>query len=879
MESSLQEYPALLASLQPNHAATVLNDRINVINKVNSDIAEWLRERRRVEDQYVASLRKLAKRPMQDHGAALGVFQIPWKRIVSSTESLAESHETFSSKIEADVAKPLKEYSSKNTNMQSMPNIQSDLAGLAKSVETTQKKADKMKGSKSSEKTTKAANDARQQWESRAPYVFEQLQAVDENRVNHLRDVLTQLETHELDLTERNRKSAENCLNALLGVQTEDEIKRFVTKIGGGTAATGGSGVGIGTSSARHTPTTSETTAPLPEPPKIGQDDTASQLSGRSAHSPPTPAPQPQPRQTAFGGLRRLGTVMHRRKSIVGGPNSGFIQEKKPRGPFGTRRGGSTSQDSQQPASPTPPQTAQTEALSITSHDDASIRPTSARRGTSNDQMEPISEGQQTPTATNGVEITGTTLQEEPQKITGNGTDAEGFSTRPDTIDEITRLQKEASAAEEASPNLTIRDQPIHEDENAAQQAMSEMANQLRLQAQHSGIRRNVGTLRGRRDVRNTVFVPNNVTAEQELSGQSPGIAMPPVSPQPPKAVASPPSVSEDRAVSDTTSVHSSHTLHTLAGPITHPDLHEPGLNASITETVSAWFEGGVATKSYAVGEVALAYNPAGDSSPKPERIRLDNFQILEKVAANPNFITEAALPSHSLKGKERETGDDEKTGEYTVSLPIITRSTPTVAFKYQIHTDPSNPAAYAPVIFTPTWNLEEKQASVIVTYTPNPSYTSQDTIILKNVVLTVNLDLSEDENDTSREIARATKVVMYPNVGATFRRKLSAVVWKMPEFQVKAGEDGKFLARFSTDVSWPRKGAVEAKFEVHTTTSNPRLGVSACYPNANSEHRDIDPFADEIPGTVGAEPKPNLKAWKEVPASRKLVAGKYLCA
>lgn len=33
---------------------------------------------------------------------------------------------------------------------------------------------------------------------------------------------------------------------------------------------------------------------------------------------------------------------------------------------------------------------------------------------------------------------------------------------------------------EEPSPNLTIRDQPIHEDENAAQQAMSDVASRLR---------------------------------------------------------------------------------------------------------------------------------------------------------------------------------------------------------------------------------------------------------------------------------------------------------------------------------------------------------------------------------------------------------------
>lgn len=307
-----------------------------------------------------------------------------------------------------------------------------------------------------------------------------------------------------------------------------------------------------------------------------------------------------------------------------------------------------------------------------------------------------------------------------------------------------------------------------------------------------------------------------------------------------------------------------------------HPNLHEPGLNASIVETVSSWFSDGAATKSFVVGELALAYNPTGDPSPETERVRLDNFQILEKVAANPHFVTEAS-PAQSLKAKDKETSDYEKTGEYNIALPIITRPSPTVAFKYQVHLDKSELSSYSPVIFTPTWNLEEFQASVIVSYALNPSFTSLDSFTLKNLVLTVNLDLSPDEtSDHPREIARATQAVMYPNVGATFRRKQSAAVWKIPDFEVKSGTDGKFLARFTTAASWPRKGKVEAKFEVNTSNNEARLGLSACAAPTTAQ-KEIDPFADEIPGTVGAEPKPNLTAWKDVSVSRKLVAGKYV--
>ena len=130
--------------------------------------------------------------------------------------------------------RPLKDYQTKNREMQAISTIQGNLIAVARELESAQKKASKVSAGKSSaNKVANATSDfeaANQQWESQAPYVFEQLQALDESRVNHLRDVLTQLETHEVDQIERNRATAESCLNELLGIDTKDEISTFVAK-------------------------------------------------------------------------------------------------------------------------------------------------------------------------------------------------------------------------------------------------------------------------------------------------------------------------------------------------------------------------------------------------------------------------------------------------------------------------------------------------------------------------------------------------------------------------------------------------------------------------------------------------------------------------
>jgi hypothetical protein len=329
-----------------------------------------------------------------------------------------------------------------------------------------------------------------------------------------------------------------------------------------------------------------------------------------------------------------------------------------------------------------------------------------------------------------------------------------------------------------------------------------------------------------------------------------------PISPSA-KHAASPSNATEDHTLSDTTSIRSSHTLHSISGPVAHPELHEPGLNASIIETVNAWFSEGAITKSFVVGELALAFNGTPEVATEKVRVRLDNFQVLEKVAANPHFTREI---------KDQDQSDD-KMGEYDIVTSNIIRPVPTVAFKYQVHINPEDTSAFCPVIFKPAWNIEEFQASVIIFYSLNPAFASsasKESITLTNLVLTVNLDTSPQED---REAVHATSAVMYPNTGAVFRRKQSAVIWKIPEFEVNSGSDGKLLVRFSTANSWPQKGKVEAKFEVRSAEAGSRLGISAASQQSEVVRTGTDPFADESgPGQ-----------WKDVPTIRKLAAGKYI--
>jgi hypothetical protein len=120
--------------------------------------------------------------------------------------------------------------------MQNMHTMSANLSTIAKELEEAQERADKLtkKGGKAStikvDTATAKLESASQQWESQAPFIFETLQALDEQRCNHLRDVLTQLQTHEVDHADRLKATANDVLNTVLEISTPREIETFAQR-------------------------------------------------------------------------------------------------------------------------------------------------------------------------------------------------------------------------------------------------------------------------------------------------------------------------------------------------------------------------------------------------------------------------------------------------------------------------------------------------------------------------------------------------------------------------------------------------------------------------------------------------------------------------
>lgn len=844
----------------------------------------------------------------------------------------------LASKIEVDVERPLREFAHSNREMAAMANMQGNLSHIARDVDRAKQKADKLQGKGDSNKMANATSDletAQAQWESQAPYVFESLQSADESRWNHLRDVLTQFQTHEVDQVEKHRVSAEQVLNILLNVETLDEIKTFALH------------------AVENRPTTQASSAPtMPTPTRSatagsGLGRTASHASEEN-HQPVAPLPEKK-EKGPLKGLKRLGTVMGRRRESKQPQQLQAMSEspeRKPKSsPFNSFRGRlGSSKDTPTLA---PPDEHQRPSSPLRAGSEI-MEPPSERPSQEPRERSPVHEEHAagtngfglaagagsaagTPGAagfaanipngshqsdlaeifpSNAAEAERAPVPPAPPVVAEPERDNEGYSVPSRDVDPITQAQQDAADAGENAPpqfNVNIRNAPIEDEQSADNQAvMASMANKLQMVSRHqicspastdsilqqAPPQRKLGTVRGRREMRNSYIpppieqqIPEDKPAEPSLAplataepapveravepvqnetaspapalatlpsspgGFSPGVVaastfspFSPTEPTSPMRPASRPAQLGADLAGDTQSIRSGRSLTSTGsqGAHRHPELHEPGLNSSIIETISARLENGKLTTSSLIGEIALAYNPPDFSTPfGTESIRLDNFASLEKVAPNPAFISATA----------------NKEGEYNLNLGGVAKTQ--IAFKYQ-----TAGSQHAPLLVSLATKIEPTQTSIIASYSLNPSFplpAGRDSLTLSNVVLALTLEGAKASSCQSKPVG-------------TFSREKNLIFWPLGDVKLAAGaQPAKLLARFATDAE-AKAGAVEARWELSGAENveglGSEVGVSVKGENgaAGAQGEAADPFADE-----------EATAWREVRGERKLVSGHYV--
>ena len=331
--------------------------------------------------------------------------------------------------------------------------------------------------------------------------------------------------------------------------------------------------------------------------------------------------------------------------------------------------------------------------------------------------------------------------------------------------------------------NLALAQAPIEETEEERQAALAKM--QQTLQSGPTQPTRRGTVARGRRDVRNTMFAPGGLGGDlSQFGGSSPSATSPQSS-----TLGSPFGQSNGNGAardvppivtrqSSTSSVTSNNPFDSpsvaAAGGLSQSTMAtstEPGLRASLTETVNVIMKSSSTSKVQVSGEIHLSLRSTDiNSNSGPIHIRLNAFESLEKIAPNPAYL--AQVP--------------DKPGEYFLNSEVLANASRssgnpkgTLLFRYQVHVQPGKEDSVIPLVLEPAFSCKDGETRMILNYkSPSPS-------TLQNVSLIAAFNPGPSVSN-----------VQTKPLGGVWSPSTRRLTWNIGQVQ----EAGKLIARFTSE-------------------------------------------------------------------------------
>ncbi|TIB90103.1 hypothetical protein E3Q19_02868 [Wallemia mellicola] len=766
-------YADALINARPGDSVSALQTRLKKAAILQEEMANFFQARASVEMQYAASLNKITRsKPFISDVQLLnrtGLGAV-WDDLQDELFQVSVLHEKLAKKISEQIEKPLR-MSSQSGEWGSLPQSDSDMNRLIKSVDENQKNVNKVSGllsdclwglicyqaqrkvDSTGGKKADAANaklsqaqqtyaNAQQNFITMAPSYFTSYQIADSNRLQELKSVFVKWETIQSETNQSKQTLNENNLADILNWSTEGDLNDYLTQVSALLGITGVNGTPTGISQAA-------------EPPRPAHNRSTSTL-----------------RDNATGVRSSIAnTFFNRHRSKSNPSRESYIA--------------TPDNDNAPPV----PAISDNFRPSSTMGDLSALNHPAAQSAT---QLDPVNEDlmdTREPEAQEAVEAT-----EAPGPLPAIGIPASlqpGNQQAPPVqqMQQPQQLQQQLPSQMQP-PQQSMEAQtfpatgserglsPVatgNEEEDEA--AMSKVRQSLIAAAP---IQRRPTALRGRRDVRQTMFVndvPDDMPLSEALKQKSNNpfatTGTPSTQLNTKKSfdtVETPPNERTLSMTSQTPSLTPSIQQRNIVDPFEGTDHFVEGVKPAITESVNVLIKSGEILKVMITGEVSLLYKPSSILPSSPPVIRLNAFEELEKVAPNPQYLRQV----------------EEKHGEYYIDLDNLQKApnNKALVLKYQLYISTSKFKEYVPLISTMKWRYEPTTHSAIVNYNLNQeSRLIKKNDILKDVQFTIPIN--------AKNVQSKPQGVYSPE-----RKKIT---WVLNDISLEQPSD-KILARFIID-------------------------------------------------------------------------------
>lgn len=741
--------PTHPVSTPPKRLLAALKDHHSNVRSTHNALAEYLKARANWENEAVNGLTKLRNKHLANaQQGAPGIERALWDALADECAEEIRRAQARSAELAREADSITLSLGGPLTNLASTVETRESTASSAlKSLEPAITRCEKAeRKDPSSAKASQAQaelDEARQQLYGKAlPQLLEASQALEHDRLEHLqafgvRWATTRAETAAAVQRENERRVAE-----ALGRQVDEEVQTAVRKLAKEagqsvvTPSTNGGDVGASAAAAAAPPTMTtsnaapsitsvstprrmqsirrgtlgSTTDSVPSSPFASTANRGASPGGASASTTGGGAPSHQ-KQSLTSTLRsKFGRKSSKGPTTGGGDSSPSAFATNGRAGGGRERAGSnaTGRSSSFRGGPTGGgQSGAFESLNDVPDDVVYESPRDALNRGRPDLAAAAAAPQAAPSSAAGL------------------VDADGFSVPPadagrapweqatirsrnllddDDDDNVTPQSGGASAPLSGStgaPRFNLAPEPVIPRETEAEREAAIQKLQSTLGAPvsaASGPTRRGTVGRGRRDVRNTTFIPGGVAALAEdvplaqaaqVSSSSPisAIQTQQLNGNPRQVVAR-----QDSTASSTTPQQPAITVGS-------------GLQAALTETVNIVSRNGIVQRAQITGELSLTARDLDVPAGGPLHIRLDEFQQLEKVAPNPRFLSQVP----------------DRPGEYYLDAQALTEASGRpLLLKYQLHVPADRAGDFAPLEIHPQWKCQPGDARLLLSYKAN---------------------------------------------------------------------------------------------------------------------------------------------------------------
>ncbi|KAG7919762.1 hypothetical protein KL905_003627 [Ogataea polymorpha] len=804
---------SLLFGKPPQEAMEALKLRHTQLKTINHELAEWFTAYGRLRLQYVDQLKALLNKGdslltsldnPKLHNAtvdSLGLASPMWTGVLNIVHKEAELLDSSTRKMGRDMIAPLKVFGRHNdSNLIEMD----ELVGLASSI---------------SQKEAHGDVDAlRTEWSERAPYFFEVFERYDYNRLVLLKDVFLKYQTDVSDVLDTFKKLNETALEHTLSFNPPDEIQRFSEAVSAKTLP-----IEL-TKEAPPTKKTQDNGFTATPKPSHRKSRILSLASSKTEHSSPTksrhpaaPSSSPEKKPKEKHGLRsKFGTMLRggrKKKSDAHSLNNTAIAE---------------SELSSVVSSPAP----------------------------ATERSEPSVSERATPQASTPISETPPTQQPLAQNV-------------PENVPETVQATAPSSAA-------LANGYPAMQPTRRSNSMASELTNSSSIQPSYRGSTSSLafasaGTVptSAPDPVQKTVPVVSPLPeAALESSAEPPAPPVPSARKhtstdvgfgprQPHGSAPAPPQqrristlgssleqapMAPNATGSTMLSRTNTGTGGLSSGQIRHPNLTQPGLNASVVEIYNASFKDGEVTGCNVIGEVAFSYLLDKSVQKIPSKIELQ----LSSSGALPSFITNPMFIQQN----------QQQPNHFTIMDPSQIHLRTVGGLKYMLNS--SKP----PIVVHPIWKHEQSQSTVIISIKPSDELLpllESGSIELANLMVSVSITG-----------AQAASAATKPS--GSFNREKNRVTWNLtstPFVFSASHHEERLIARFMTNgVAREADAGIQLRFTINSETGaelvsrlNTNIGIKALSDTAEDPFSSTDHIEEE---------------WSPVTTLQTIIAGSY---